>query len=206
MTANEFILLELGIGSCDDMLDRICDGFNVELTDYDIGTAIENNIDCLSNVGNDLIYRLYKAVIEKGVEEYGLSKDKFTYALNSMASRLFYDGESVSDADDLQRISNEEHEKRIIEYLEEKDVKVTKCDNGWELENFTNKGGDQIIYLDELSKDELVEYLENFDVNEETLIHCQDHSNIPFNNVGVLYNDIAEWCDDMLEIAYNIPD
>lgn len=95
-------------------------------------------------------------------------------------------------------------------FLEEHDVKCTKLDDGtWELESYTDGGGDQIIYVDYLTSDDLVEHLENYDVNEKTNLWFPDGKpakGVPFDNYKDLRDDIEDWRKWMLNIAKRMPD
>ena len=99
----------------------------------------------------------------------------------------------------------EEIEQSNQEFLEDHDISCTKCeDGGWELESYTDGGGDMIITLEELTKEALVEYLENFDVNEETNLwfpNGQPGNGVPFDNYKDLWDDIEDWRQRMLGIA-----
>ena len=95
------------------------------------------------------------------------------------------------------------------EFLEDHDITCTKCNNSWELESYTDGGGDQIVDLDNLTRDELVEYLENYDVNEETNLWFPEGrpgKGVPFDNYKDLWDDIENWRQWMLSIAKRMPD
>ena len=104
----------------------------------------------------------------------------------------------------------EEIEQSNKEFLENHDITCTKCEGGdWKLESYTDGGGDQIVCLDNLTRDELVEYLEDYDVNEETDIWFQNGKpgpGVPFNNYKDLWDDIENWRQWMLGIAKRMPD
>lgn len=96
------------------------------------------------------------------------------------------------------------------DFLENHDISCDKTDDGgWELESCTDGGGDQIIYIDNLTREELVEYLENYDVNEETNLWFPNgipRSDVPFDNYKDLWNDIEDWRKWALGIAKRMPD
>lgn len=96
------------------------------------------------------------------------------------------------------------------DFLENHDITCTKCDDGgWELESYTDGGGDQIVYVDYLTSNELIEYLENYDVNEETNLwfpNGQPGKGVPFDNYKDLWDDIENWRRWMLGIARLMPD
>lgn len=108
----------------------------------------------------------------------------------------------------------EKIEQSNKEFLENHDITCTKYKNGgdgfiWELESYTDGGGDQIIYIDSLTRDELIEYLENYDVNNETNLWFPDGQpgkGVPFDNYKDLWDDIENWRKWMLGIAKRMPD
>lgn len=109
-----------------------------------------------------------------------------------------------------------EREKKIIDYLTENDVWCERDSDGhWEMSNYTGAGGDMNWTLDELSKDCLQEYIDDFDINDEVLIWWQPGdpwnyhepgSKTPFNNVKEHYEDLEEWLDNLQEICNGMPD
>lgn len=95
------------------------------------------------------------------------------------------------------------------EFLERHDITCTKCDDGWELESFTEGGGDQIVHVDNLTRNDVIEYLEDYDVNEETNLWFPDGKpgkGVPFDNYKDLWDDIENWRQWMLHIARRMPD
>lgn len=95
-------------------------------------------------------------------------------------------------------------------FLERHDIHCDKMNDGrWELESYTDGGGDQLICVDNLTREELVEYLENYDVNEETNLWFPDGrpgKGVPFDNYKDLWDDIEDWRQKMLGIAKRMPD
>ena len=103
----------------------------------------------------------------------------------------------------------EKIEQSNKEFLETHDITCTKCNDGWELESYTDGGGDQIIYIDNLTRDELIEYLEDYDVNNETNLWFPDGQpgkGVPFDNYKDLWDDIENWRKWMLGTAKRMPD
>lgn len=96
------------------------------------------------------------------------------------------------------------------DFLENHDIYCEKMlDDGWGLESYTDGGGDQLIYVDNLTREEVVESLENYDVNEETNIwfpNGQPGKGVPFDNYKDLWDDIEKWRQWMLNIAKRMPD
>lgn len=80
-----------------------------------------------------------------------------------------------------------------------------------ELESYTNAGGDMIIDLEELSKECLKEYTDNFDVNDEVMGwwregEAEAHRNgVPFDNIKEHYKDVEDWLEMIKEICENMP-
>ena len=95
-----------------------------------------------------------------------------------------------------------------IEYLEKNDVQVHVWDGGYELESYTDAGGDMIVDLDELSRQELLNHMEDFDINNEVLMWWQNGEpgrGVPFNNIRDHYDDIEAWVEWLTEIAGKMP-
>lgn len=96
------------------------------------------------------------------------------------------------------------------DFLENHDIHCDKMDDGgWELESYTDGGGDQLIYVDNLTREELVENLENYDVNYETSLWFSDGKpgrGVPFDNYKDLWDDIEDWRKWALGIAKRMPD
>lgn len=101
-------------------------------------------------------------------------------------------------------------EQSNMDFLENHDIHCNKMDNGgWELESYTEGGGDQLIYVDNLTREELVENLENYDVNYETSLWFPDGrpgNGVPFDNYKDLWDDIEDWRKWALGIAKRVPD
>lgn len=104
----------------------------------------------------------------------------------------------------------EEIEQSNQEFLEDHDITCTKCeDGGWELESYTDGGGDQIVYVDNLTRNDVIEYLADYDVSEETNLWFPDGQpgkGVPFDNYKDLWDDIEGWRQWMLGIAKRMPD
>lgn len=102
---------------------------------------------------------------------------------------------------------------KIINYLEENDITVNICKYGdgsdcYELESSTDAGGDMIITLDELSPVALMDYIRDFDINEEVLMWWQGGKpgpGVPFANIKQHWDDLEEWCTMMENVAENMP-
>lgn len=95
-------------------------------------------------------------------------------------------------------------------YLEENGVYI-EGEPSWdeypysrELFMSTEYGGDLSICVEELTREEVLNVLEGFDVNEETKIWW-DGGRIPFDNIKDLYDDIYQWKEDFIQIAKGMP-
>ena len=88
-------------------------------------------------------------------------------------------------------------------------------DCGWddspfsaELESYTKAGGDMIINLEELSKDCLQEYIDDFNINYEVVSWWQDGkkgNGVPFDNIKEHYDDVEDWLKWLQEICNGMP-
>lgn len=94
-------------------------------------------------------------------------------------------------------------------YLEDTDMRVYQCSGGdYELELYTDAGGDMIISLDHLMKDELEEYIEKFDINHEVAIwwpNGEPGNGVPFDNIKEHYEDLEDWVAKVKKIAKRMP-
>ena len=102
-----------------------------------------------------------------------------------------------------------EKTKKYIEFLENNSValKYIEQDGSCELESYTDAGGDMLIYLDELTPENLKTYLDNIDINEEVAIwwpNGQKGNGVPFDNMKEHYEDLEAWVNKMREIADNM--
>lgn len=97
--------------------------------------------------------------------------------------------------------------KTAINILWLKDKGFSPDSDGTELEYYTPSGGDMIIHLQECSKDALLEYMENFDINEEVSLWWPngDGSKTPFSNMKEHYEDLEEWVKEVKRIAEDMP-
>lgn len=68
----------------------------------------------------------------------------------------------------------------------------------------TNCGGDFSICVEELNKESVVQALDDFDINENTLLWWNS-DRTPFDTIKELYEDIEQWRDDFIEIANEMP-
>lgn len=97
-----------------------------------------------------------------------------------------------------------------VAYLENAGVGVSK-DVAWENYPFSRElyfetpaCGDFGISVKEVTRDNVLEYLDDYDVNEECLLWWNSGKS-PFSNIKALYEDIEQWLEDFKEIAYNMP-
>lgn len=110
MWIKDFILRQLGIGSVDNILDSICDNFDVEITSEDVKTAmmINYNEELEEPISAQyyLISLLYNRIIENAVENYGLDNNKFSQHINANDSKLWYDGKQLYCSKDIEEIAS----------------------------------------------------------------------------------------------------
>lgn len=104
----------------------------------------------------------------------------------------------------------QEEFKANQEYLEENDVYLSD-DAVWdmypdsrELFKNTEGGGDFSICVEELTREEVLNVLRGFDVNEEAMKWWGGRG-VPFDNIKELYEDIYQWKEDFIQIANGMP-
>ena len=68
----------------------------------------------------------------------------------------------------------------------------------------TPSGGDFSVIVDELTNAAVLEYLQNYDINDAVQMWW-DGSGVPFDNIRDLYNDIEEWKNNFTKIAEGMP-
>lgn len=100
--------------------------------------------------------------------------------------------------------------KANIKYLEDNGVSVSNnptwesFPHSRELYFNTPSGGDFSICVEELSREKVLDNLDSFDINEETVLWWGE-GNHPFSNVKQLYEDIEQWVENFTKIAENMP-
>lgn len=98
-----------------------------------------------------------------------------------------------------------------VEYLENNNVTISKesvfenLPYSRELYFSTPSGGDFSICVEELTRKEVLNYLSDYDINEETLLWWNNNDNLPFDNINSLYEDIEEWVANFKAIAEQMP-
>lgn len=98
-----------------------------------------------------------------------------------------------------------------VEYLRNEGVHVpdepTWCNKPYsrELYLYTEGGGDFSICVEELTSIDLVIALEDYDVNEETVLWWNSGRGVPFDNIKDLYEDIENWKNKFIKIAEGMP-
>ena len=100
-------------------------------------------------------------------------------------------------------------------YLEANGIRKTSEDSVWEnfpdsveLECRTEAGGDMIINLEEPTKEELQNYIDDFDINEEVLLWWFEDSRdrgVPFSNIRDHYNDYEDYLKWLQKICDKMP-
>lgn len=102
-----------------------------------------------------------------------------------------------------------------LEYLDEKGL-LCRCDEPvWqnhpysvELECYTDAGGDMIIDLEELTKAQLQDYIDNFDIDEEVALwwsNGKPGNGVPFANMREHYNDLEDYLKWLQGICNKMP-
>ena len=100
--------------------------------------------------------------------------------------------------------------KANTSYLENAGVVVSEdavwdeLPNSRELSFETPAGGDFSIAVEEVTRECVLKYLDDYDVNEVCLSWWNSGKS-PFRNIKALYEDIEQWLEDFKEIAYNMP-
>lgn len=90
-------------------------------------------------------------------------------------------------------------------YLEDHDI---KNNGGGELECYTDAGGDMIISLDKVMKNDLQKYIDDFDINEEVLKWWQGGvpgRGVPFDNVKEHYEDYEAYLEGLQKVCNKMP-
>lgn len=65
--------------------------------------------------------------------------------------------------------------EQVRKIFEEAGFDISNCDDGYELEDWTNGGVDMIIELKRgQEKEDFINYVENFDIDEEIDLYRQD--------------------------------
>ena len=100
--------------------------------------------------------------------------------------------------------------KANVSYLKNAGVVISE-DAAWrgypysrELYFETPSGGDFSITVEEVTREKVLEYLDDYDVNEECILWWNG-GRLPFSNIKALYEDIEQWLENFKEIAYNMP-
>ena len=98
-----------------------------------------------------------------------------------------------------------------VKFLENHDVKISEgvlwedYPYSKELYHFSPAGGDLYLCVEELTKENVLNALNNYDINEEVMLWSNNLDRTPFNNIKELYEDIENWVKEMKEIANNMP-
>lgn len=115
MWIKDFILRQLGIGSADNILDSICDNFDVEITSEDVKSAIMANyneeLEKPITAQNYLIRLMYSKIIDNAVKDFGLDRNKFDCFVQGNLSKLFYDGDQMFCSRDIEILKERKEEQ-----------------------------------------------------------------------------------------------
>lgn len=138
-------------------------------------------------------YKVY--VYEKGLHEHTLSYDW-------EKKELTIDDLPYQDAINL-------------DYLEEHSISKQNDEPVWsgclrsvELECYTDAGGDMFITLEAPTKDQLQDYIDNFDIDEEVALWWPNGcpgNGVPFANMREHYNDLEDYLKWLQGICNKMP-
>lgn len=102
-----------------------------------------------------------------------------------------------------------------IEYLDEHSILKQNDEPVWsvyprsvELECYTDAGGDMFINLEAPTKEQLQDYIDNFDIDEEVAIwwpNGQPGNGVPFANMREHYNDLEDYLKWLQDICNKMP-
>ncbi len=105
----------MGIGSADNILDSICDNFDVEITSEDVKSAIMANyneeLEKPITAQNYLIRLMYSKIIDNAVKDFGLDRNKFDCFVQGNLSKLFYDGDQMFCSRDIEILKERKEEQ-----------------------------------------------------------------------------------------------
>lgn len=68
----------------------------------------------------------------------------------------------------------------------------------------TPAGGDFSVCVEEMNRESVIQALQDFDINENTLLWWNS-DRTSFETIKELYEDIEQWRDDFMEIANEMP-
>ena len=103
--------------------------------------------------------------------------------------------------------------KKNLEILEENSIYLSSSPawddkpNSVELETHTDAGEDMIICLDEPSRECLLEYCDDFDIDEQVMLWWQNGRDaarakgVPFNNTREHYEDYEAYLAELRRVA-----
>lgn len=94
-------------------------------------------------------------------------------------------------------------------YLEEQGFNVNKTSSGdVELEIFTDGGEDMIISMEKATKENLRQYIRDFDINEQVLLWWPDGKpgrGVPFDNIKEHYEDYEAFLKMLQKVCDKMP-
>lgn len=92
-----------------------------------------------------------------------------------------------------------------ILYLEDFDI---TCNDGNDLECYTDAGEDMIINLEKVRKKDLQEYIDEFDINYNVSIWWQNGQpgkSVPFDNIKEHYEDYEAYLKRLQKVCNKLP-
>ena len=103
-----------------------------------------------------------------------------------------------------------ENWKDYINILYLEDNGITSCGEE-EFETYTDAGEDMIITLEKIRKENLQEYVNNFDINEEVILWWCDgektahEKGVPHNNIRDHYNEYEAYLRKLQKVCNKMP-
>lgn len=102
-----------------------------------------------------------------------------------------------------------------LDYLEEHSILKQNDEPVWsgylrsvELECYTDAGGDMLITLEAPTKEQLQDYIDNFDIDEEVALwwpNGRPGNGVPFANMREHYNDLEDYLKWLQGICNKMP-
>ena len=126
MSTRDFICVVLGLydGSC-KKIDEICENFYLDICTERVNEWIKLRGENENlQLGNLIIGDLYRNVISDAIKSFGecMEEDMFECDVNDICSHLYYNGETIYNWEDLERIAEELQAEQEEEEEEEEEL------------------------------------------------------------------------------------
>ena len=103
MEMTDFVCSCLGIDG--EVIDRLCDQFNVDLSEEDVHAAIKDSGDDLTDTGRMILQTIMEHIVKNNPL---LDAEKFDFDVSSPSyPDFYYDGKPLSSQEDLDDITDE---------------------------------------------------------------------------------------------------